>query len=797
MANDDTPMRARPVAVVRAGGDAVATGRWLAETRSGPSIDLRLDVAPVLPADIRRVAAGIVAEQADARARAHEQRAAQLVAAADAADAARLAADAAVEARQVERRRLLEGAAWCDDRSGVVADLGREVAAAEAAEAEAQARLAAADARLAGVTEQRAAAEGVLGEARRQLAELEVAGRGENDVRRGLEQAGQVARDTEAAAEAALAAAERCAAEVADAEARLAAATAALADLRSFAGGDPDAVAAALARLDAAPVVDPSPADLALADELAWLESATPSAEAVDPSAAEADREALAAAQVAVESARAALAASRRPVPHVVPEWWDRLARLHAEVVDAEAAVSGAFARKSTHRRLEEAVAAERALLDELGYPSHLDALMSGGRPAGQQRDAGAEAAAKSAVALAEIELAQVRARVTRADERRRIAAEVQRVREAAAARVGRPAAEVGPDDLRRPRRDPVAAAELAAALGVPATVDLDPADLADRARAWLGEHRRAAGDLAAAEAELRAATEALARRRAALEAAREATVAAEAAARDARIQVGALEAELGKRIGPVADPATRAATAAALRDRVGAVEARVATAEAAANEERAAAAAALAESTGALAGARRAVIDVAAHLADLTSLAGEVLSRTGDLDTDLAAAATALRSAADQLGADADAHAAAEAGVAAATARAALDQHLANPPGRVGDAALTEALARLLDPAQRTSDVLVEPLQAAGDDDVAQAALLEAITLAGRRRPVIVVTDDPRLLGWAIELATEVGGLVSIAAFESGPPPAEEPTGAAPAARSTDPAPAPARPTG
>jgi hypothetical protein len=50
------------------------------------------------------------------------------------------------------------------------------------------------------------------------------------------------------------------------------------------------------------------------------------------------------------------------------------------------------------------------------------------------------------------------------------------------------------------------------------------------------------------------------------------------------------------------------------------------------------------------------------------------------------------------------------------------------------------------------------------------------------------VVTDDPALLSWAIELPTDVGGLEGIAALQSGASGAEN---------TRDPAPATGRPAG
>ena len=461
-----------------------------------------------------------------------------------------------------------------------------------------------------------------------------------------------------------------------------------------------------------------------------------------------------------------------------MPDWWDKLDRLHAAVVDAEAATAGTFVRWGAQRRFQEALAAERALLVEIGYPSHLDALLSGGRPAGERHDPAAVSVATQALDQAEAHLALLR-------EHADTAAELHRLLGVAGTRLGCAAAAVTPDALRRPRPDPAAAADLAAAMGISGAPEHQ---LAAIARAWLAEHRGAAESVATAEAEHRVATAAIAAGRAALAAAEVDLAASDLAAREARAQVAVLEAELGNRMAPAADPTTLAATAAAVRDRVGALEARMATAEAEAAGERAAAAAALAAATASLVAAQRAVHDVTTRLNALALRLGQPPARSGDLAADLDTTASALRRAVAAGQPDGGARDIAELAAAATAARAALDRHRDTPPGLVGDAALAEAIRRLLDPAHRVSDVLVEPLGAAADDE-ARSALLDSIVTAGSGRDVVVVTDDAHVLSWAIELGEDVGGLVPLAALQSGPIRAEEPIQAAPTSRAADPA--------
>jgi hypothetical protein len=215
-------------------------------------------------------------------------------------------------------------------------------------------------------------------------------------------------------------------------------------------------------------------------------------------------------------------------------------------------------------------------------------------------------------------------------------------------------------------------------------------------------------------------------------------------------------------RMRPAADPATRAATAAAIRDHIAALEARISTAKADAETGQTAASTALASATARFDNARRDTDDLARRAV----LAGRLLPdppENGDqLLGDLGALADALRTeykALDEsLGDLADAvaaAAAAEAEVAASLAE--LRAGSADDPEPIDQA---DALLRLLDPATRTSDVVLDP--ASGFREDARGPVLAALLELAIQRPIVVVDRDDDLGAWALGLETGVAALVS-----------------------------------
>jgi chromosome segregation ATPase len=688
-----------------------------------------------------------------------------------AAQEQRVAARAAALAHRRElasrRTELLERAEWCESAGADVRALIAATEDAAARVAEARAVLEAATARRDRVAEQRAAAAAAVEEARLELESLDGAAMDETGVRREIEAATRVERDTAAT----LAAAE---AEVADLEARLAEVDAAhrevadalaelqaelerpdlaereaavrekfavYEDLASRAGVDPGATALA----DAIRRID---------EELRELRRRTPEPPTdADLEQAEAD---VAEARRSLDNVRATAGAFHGPPP----PWWEELTRLHAEVVDAETAVEVSTLRRgAARRRYEEAVAAERARLDELGFATYYDAFMSGGRlPEERARDEAAIEEATASLAAAERRLERLRADLVHGAPVVERLAERERLVDLATGLLG-----IDPGDRtlelldEHPAVPPMVIGDLADTLraaGVPtAGIGVGAA-----ARQWLAA-RDAARDparrrelerrLADLDAQRRSIEQALAPARAVAErAARDAT--------DARRTVTALEGELAARAGDDGKLLERAAAARSLRDQVETLEARLAEAEAEAQEAWAAAA-------EAVSAAETEQQRVERDLADLRRRAARA---AGDLSpehrpafdplTGLVALGGALRAEAGELS---DRLAEADAAVAAADASVAAGP--ADPTVEDLERALAAAVEEAPAPA-----VLAEPLRGLPADAV--DPLLDILLQASARHPLVVVTSDLTVVGWAIGLPSETCSLVPARSVEA-----------------------------
>jgi hypothetical protein len=747
-----------PLLIVRAEGDGVALARDLANVHPGPGIDLRPSGEPVLPQEIAATARAIAAEQPARNLESRRRREDALLVALEEAKVAHQTAREQVGSSSATHHQLLSNATWCEERAETAAALSAVLFEAEGELAAARERFAEAEARVAAVNEQQAAAEAVLEEAQRQLLELDVAGQSENEVRRSLESANHAAREANADADAARARADELATSLAAAQARIGELETERDDLLRIAEVDPAPVARALDRVVNTPLVDPDDATLTLADD---LERRVADLDALGPAQPPPTPEELSAAEAAVAAARGAVEELRRPTPNKPPSWWDELAVLHAEVVDAEAAAGAKRARGSTRKRLEEALAAERALLDELGYPSHLDALLSGGRPATASLDPNALPQAQEVLASAEARLHSLYDVDAVAANHRRLRSDVLRMRALGAALLGLAPSEVDPDRLRQRRPDPTVADHLVAALRA-AGSEPDDSPLADRARAWLSARETASTRLRAVEQETQALTGRIRSLTVDTEAASATAEEAAATARTARRQVEVLEAEMVNRMRPAADPATRAATAAALRDHIAALEARVTAAKSEAESGQTAASTALASATARFDNARRDTDDLARRATLAARLLPDGHDNGDQLLGDLGSLADALReeykSIDDGLGDLADAVAAAataEAELAASLAE--LRAGSADDPEPVDQA---DALRRLLDPATRTSDVVLDPVSGFRGD--AREPIVEALLELGTARPIVVVDINDDLGAWALGLESGVAVVVS-----------------------------------
>jgi hypothetical protein len=736
----------------------MAVARELAGQRPGAGIDLRLQGEPILPADIQAAARAIAAEDPARTLESRRAREDELLRDLDEARARHQAAREEVGSRSASHHQLLQSATWCEERAATAASLSAALFEAQAELDEARASLATAEARVSAVAEQQAAAEAVLEEAHRQLLELDVAGQSENEVRRSLETANQKAREENAAAEAARSRADDLAAELAAARARAGEVEAERDRFERLVQVDPEPVARALDRVVDTPLVDPDEATLTLADDLE--RRLADLAELGSPPPAPAPEERTA-AEAAVAAARAVLEELRRPAPTKAPDWWDELAALHAEVVDAEAAAGSKRARSSARKRLEDALTAERTLLDRLGYPSHLDALLSGGRPAGAVVDPQAVPNAQETLAAAEARLHALYDAEAGAASHRRVRADILRQRALGAALLGVTPTEVDPARLRQQRPDPRVADELTGAL-LEAGDDTRDLPLVDRARAWLAAREQASLRLAELVDEHRATA---ARVAVLLEEVSAAEADAEAranSARAARRRVEVLEAEMVNRMRPEADPATRAATAAAIRDHIAALEARIGAAKSEADADHTAASTALASATSRFEQARRDTDDLARRAALAARLLSEPPAEPDELLGDLEGLAAALRAEYESIDAGLGSLADSVASAAAEEAElvAVLDELRARAADDPEPVDHVEALRQLLDPELRTSDVVLDPVS--GFAGRARVPVLDALIELAEERPIVVVDDVDDLAAWAQGLRSGVAVVVS-----------------------------------
>jgi hypothetical protein len=748
-----------PLTVVRAEPEGgVALAQALGKQHPGPGMDHRLGSDPVMPTDIASTARTIAVEQADRNLESRRKREGALLRALETAKVRHQQARDEVGARSATHQQLLQSASWCEESAEGAATLGAALyQAAQELEA-ARAEYAEAEGRLVSVNEQQAAAEAVLEEAHRQLLELDVAGQSENDVRRSLESANQEAREANTAAEAAQARADRLDTELTAWRERAAELDQQREVLQRIALVDPAPVEAALDRVLDAPLVDPDDATLALAHD---LERRLQELDAIGSTPPAPTPEQLAAAEATVSSLRTQIDEMRRPADHSTPDWWEELARLHAAVVDAEAAAGAKRARGGSRKRLEEALAAERVLLDQLGYPSHLDALLSGGRPASGVVDKDALPQAQEALLAAEAELHALYDADAVAANHRRARGDVLRLRALGAALLGVGPNEVTPELLREQRPDPTVADELAAVLTASGSPESDRTPV-ERARAWLDAREHAEASLRELEQERDVAADHIRLLAPDVEAARADAENHASTARTARRQVEVLEAEMVNRMRPAADPATRAATAAALRDHIAALELRIKTAKAEADDAHVAATSTLASATARFDQARRDTDDLARRAGLAARLLPDPPESGDQLLSDLNRLAEALRAAFDSIDGELGGMAGSVADAAAeeATLTAALSELRARAADEPEPVDHADALRRLLDPAARLNDVVLDPVL--GFEGADRQLLLDTLVELGTQRPIVVVDARADLGAWADGLADGVAVTVS-----------------------------------
>jgi hypothetical protein len=652
------------------------------------------------------------------------------------------------------QRTLHEGAAWATD---LHADLARHLDAVEAARAvldERRAEQRDAQHDLDRVLEQRTAAAAAIEEADRELAEVSGTGLDESELRRELEAAGRSVREAEAAHAAARRRLDDLQLEATGLQ------------LRREASGSPaerwDAthqpgiarVRAALAALRAETVpdeVDPDALELVQAwrDLHADLREVGGPLQGVTEQEIDAARRRLAAASAALAALDAEASAST-----LTPQERAALDAAHTEVLAAEEQLMGR--RRVTggaRKRLEAAHATERALLDQHGFAGYLDVVLSGGRAgaAHPERPAAEREHFEATLALEALERGAITSPALQHlhSERARLLAMVHDL-------LG-----VDPGDdvegllLAHAPAPRSARAALAAALRA---VDVHPVgtSLEAAASAFLADHD---ADASAPGVALGEDLEALDARAAVLHAElpdAQAEVDRTAEAWQlARSSVDAFEGELTLRAGEDLQRMKRFAAAEQLRAQIDAVAGTLRRAEEAARHGLEAADRAVAAAEGSFDQTAAEVSELARRARTLAEELPIDRRPEGDPLRTLPDLAEGLRAHAEVLQPEIHKAEAAVESASAELEEAMAACRLANAGGDGPQPEdVTDALHDLLQMEGQHVVVLDEPFGDAERTD--RAALLEIVREASHHRPLVLLTDDPEVLSWAIELPAD-----------------------------------------
>ncbi len=665
-------------------------------------------------------------------------------------------------------RTLREGAEWATELDEALPDhLGAAEAARDALDAR-RAEQRAAQQDLERVLEQRAAAAAAIEQADSELAELVGSGMDESALRRELEAAGQAVRDAQDAHSTARATLEGLQIEATGLQVRREAASPVPTAAGSIDGADPglDAIADvrdALAAMQSV-MIDGEVDRTADALAAAWIDLHADLEQLGDqdggPSTVELDqaRARLAAAVAAIAELDAEASASA-----LTPEQRAELDVAHTAVLEAEESTGGRWGGASARRQLEQAQAAERALLDQHGFGGYLDVVLTGGRASAVNpaRDPAERELYEAKTALDALE----RAGQT-APEIDHLRAERDRLLEQISDLLG-----VDPGDavipllrahrpVARALRAPLEAAM--AAVGVrPVGISLDDAAMAFLQANPLPEDDAVEDDdededAAQRESERRAELAAVEARWAAVQdelLAAEAEVDRTAKALDtAERSVDAFEGELTVRAGEDAHRLQRFAAAEQLRAQIESVAGTLRRAEEDARAVVDAAARLVAAAEAGFEQSATVIGDLARRVRKLAEELPIHQRPDGDPLEGLLDLAERLREHAEVLRPEIDR---AEAAVAAASVQ--LEEALAERQ-LAGDANegpwaedLVEALEALLDQPSEVLLVLDEPF--VGVDQATRAELLEIVRASSAHRQIVLLTDDADVLGWAIEL--------------------------------------------
>lgn len=664
------------------------------------------------------------------------------------------------------RRSLLDGAAWA---VGAQLDLPALLDAVSSAREVTQARqidVQMAQAGLARLLEQRAAAMAAIQEADRELEEIGGLGMDESGLRRELEAAGdavRVAHDAHAEAAARLhaivseqdALEARCACLNAVVGARapvdhtfeqchqsIADAFAAWSREATTAGSDLHAVE--------------------LADSLSELLADL--AEAEHQCGPRPDKRALTEAQARVDAT--ALALGRLHDAATVPVLSDddraELHAAHAAVVNAAERCGRGLRRRAADRRLDEAHAVERALLGRFGLTSYLDVVLTGGRTLASTP---ARLAAEQAYLAAKAQRDGLERAARLTPELEYLYAERARLLNHARDHLG-----VDPGDRLQEllRSHPAVAPHVLHALREAlAAAGICPVgrSLGDAAEEWLVAHPAADGTARVEAAdEAQAELEVLTSRRSELvlmlaQARQDEAQAAEQLELASR-SVGAVEAELTARAGEDSGRVRRLVAAEQLRAQVAALETTLARAEHDARAVLDRATADLSSAEEALDRAEGGLTELARRARSLAASLPRERRPAGDRLGTLAQLADALNERARAVQPQIEA-AETVVGIARADLDDAAAAVAAAASGADGPRAedVIDGLDELL--AERASELVVLDDPFPPGDAVLGRRLCEVVV--AHAGPVLLLTEEPDLLGWSIGLPADTARVVSI----------------------------------
>jgi hypothetical protein len=718
-------------------------------------------------ADLRTAAAGFSQRRAADRANRQAASAAGVAAAREQHETASREL-VVVSSRQ---RVLLDGAVWVEQAEATVRSDQGALHEAEALLEIRRREHAAADLQMAQILQQRQALEEAINHADRHREDANEPGMNERGLRRELEAAGRAVHEATVAHE--------------EAKGRLA-------DRQAV------AIGARAVLVLAPPVVAPTPdhaertedpALAAVVNALVALRSVSAGFEDVDPHATalaeawgnlEADLAELPAADLAPSEAE--LATARARVAAVEAEFGEieRAARAntlsaadraaldaaHRALLEAEDGVGRRWGAAARGTRVTEARAAEQALLAHHGFPAYIDVVMSGGRSrvfdprhAGLDRERQSAAAALGALVVA----------AEGSPERQHLASERQRLHAMVVELLGVDPRDRVPELLKAHRQVPrslqVDLTEALAEAGIrPAGIDLESAATAyvESRGVMVGEGGVTDATARSVEARGQIPGAADDQRDEAYEVdLRSAEWEVDRLAEELQLaqgSVAAVESELSQRATRDAVRADEAEALADMRSQIDGATGSLVVAQQAAQCEMDRTAEGCASAEGNLEaaelmvrGTARKVRQLAEELPGADRFAGDPLEDLAGLVGRLKDQATSLDPARSQ----------AETDVAATARRLAEARAAALVAETVVDEGVSEDLVAGLETVLQAADpdrlvVLDEPF---GDLAVATTgALLRTLLHASEDRPIVVLSEDPNILAWAIELPAPAG---------------------------------------